>query len=399
MAELGINGLERFMEAVRNVESSGDYQRLGPVDEDLGTARGAYQIMSANWATWAAQAGVAGADWRDPAAQDHVARFKMTEYYREFGSWDLVAIAWFGGPGRARTAQKQGMAALTGVRDSLGTAVPDYVSKVREEMGLTSESPIARKPQSAVGDSSRGDIIKTLQGLFPSGRVVGAAGDEITDPNRLQMIGFLDQMSSAIAGGQRERPGSPRLGVPESGVEPLSAELTAGLSPEQVGVAAGKALSGAIQLAQITGSNGQVGQLTPEAAQAFEALRAAAERDGLDVNFSDTYRSPELQARARAHFEATGTNLAGQKVPNIATPEGSRHTKGTAVDFTINDQLFGWLQENAAQFGFRLTRPDEPWEWIFEGGGFTAPAEAEPDAPVLADAVPGPGTIRKAVIE
>jgi hypothetical protein len=134
--------IDLFMAAIRRLESgsfAGNYAARGPTITGAGMyqgdhAFGAYQIMTRNWAGWAAQAGLAGADIRSRAAQDRVARFKFTQYWNELQDWGLVAIAWFAGLGRAREAQKTGVATLSGVADQNGTSVPSYVSLIQRYM-------------------------------------------------------------------------------------------------------------------------------------------------------------------------------------------------------------------------------------------------------------------------
>lgn len=117
--------LAAFMAQIRRQESGGRYEVLGPQTR-YGRPRGAYQILDSNWSSWAAEAGVAGASWRDPAAQDHVARFKFTQYFRRFGSWEAVAVAWFAGPGRAATYVSD-PSKVANLSDVLGTSVARYV--------------------------------------------------------------------------------------------------------------------------------------------------------------------------------------------------------------------------------------------------------------------------------
>lgn len=156
------NQLEAFMGAIRALESGGgdprgDYNARGPLITNPNSqyhgerAHGAYGIMPGNWDSWSRAAGLGGADIRDPRAQDAVARHMFERYYAEFGSWDLVAIAWFAGAGNARKAQRRGIASLSEVRDTQGTdpktgkkfkgtSVPDYVTKIRHYMGTPSDS-------------------------------------------------------------------------------------------------------------------------------------------------------------------------------------------------------------------------------------------------------------------
>ena len=130
----------QFMAAIRALESSDNYGAVGPTHPQYGRALGAYQIMEANWASWAKSAGIPGADWRDPAAQDKVARHQMLRYFNTYGSWDLVAIAWFAGPGNAAKAKRYGLDAVGGLQDVLGTSVKKYVQMMNSNFG---EAPSA----------------------------------------------------------------------------------------------------------------------------------------------------------------------------------------------------------------------------------------------------------------
>jgi len=128
--------LGSFMEAIAEQESGGNYGAVGPyTGSRYGRARGKYQIMETIWPGWAKEAGMAGASWNDPAAQERVARYKMSQYYKRYGSWDLVAVAWFAGPGRANTAQREGIGAIGNISDVLGTSVAKYVATMNEGLG------------------------------------------------------------------------------------------------------------------------------------------------------------------------------------------------------------------------------------------------------------------------
>lgn len=87
--------VDAAMLAISGQESGGNYDS---VNSDSG-ALGAFQIMPENWPSWAENAGL-GAD--APMTQENqniVARHKFMEYYKQFGNWRDVAIAWYGGPG------------------------------------------------------------------------------------------------------------------------------------------------------------------------------------------------------------------------------------------------------------------------------------------------------------
>ena len=132
---MAIDQLDVFMRAIAQQESGGRWDAVGPyTGPTYGRAVGRWQIMEKIWPGWAAEAGIPGASWEDPAAQEHVARFKMTQYYRRYGSWPLVAIAWFAGPGRANTAAREGIDAVGGISDVLGTDVRTYVNTMMQGM-------------------------------------------------------------------------------------------------------------------------------------------------------------------------------------------------------------------------------------------------------------------------
>lgn len=124
-------GLADFMAAIRRLESgsyAGNYGALGrQVKGDR--ARGAYQIMSKNWKSWAAMAGIPGADWRSSAAQDKVAAHMMNRYYERYRDWDLVAVAWYSGGSNADTLVKRGWGGKAGnIRNK---HIRGYVNKIR----------------------------------------------------------------------------------------------------------------------------------------------------------------------------------------------------------------------------------------------------------------------------
>lgn len=140
--------IDAFMAAIRQQESGGNYQILGPQTR-YGRPRGAYQILDSNWDAWAAEAGLAGADWHDQQAQDHVARFKFLQYYQQFGSWEAVAVAWFAGPGRADDYVRDPNS-VANLSDVLGTSVARYVQMAMNGMGQ-SNNPVQSAPQGENG--------------------------------------------------------------------------------------------------------------------------------------------------------------------------------------------------------------------------------------------------------
>lgn len=89
---LGGGDIDRFMAAIRNVESSGNYSAY---NRSSG-ASGAYQFMPG---TWGYYGGYAEARDAPPEIQDQKARDLMLSYFAQYQNWSDVAAAWVSGPG------------------------------------------------------------------------------------------------------------------------------------------------------------------------------------------------------------------------------------------------------------------------------------------------------------
>lgn len=86
--------LDAFLNALATVESGGDPNAL---NRDSGT-RGLFQFLPA---TWRATTAAAGLNSNDHSAENQwqAARYLASQYFRQFGNWRDVAIAWYAGPG------------------------------------------------------------------------------------------------------------------------------------------------------------------------------------------------------------------------------------------------------------------------------------------------------------
>ena len=226
--------LATFMAATRRQESGsfqGNYEAMGvpvygvPGIPDGNRAIGAYQIMASNWLNWAAQAGISGASWTDPTAQDHVARYMMTKYYEQFGSWELVSVAWYGGPGAAqRVFDAYGYTAtLSQIQSTLGSDIGGYSSSVMghafdapdSEWGImVGLVPIGSEPGPLTGPTDIGSpppgTTEGLQGpqtinfvLEGSGEEVEQAAEEPNPRGSAVMRALITEMADHVAGGRR----------------------------------------------------------------------------------------------------------------------------------------------------------------------------------------------------
>lgn len=92
-------------------------------------------------------------------------------------------------------------------------------------------------------------------------------------------------------------------------------------------------------------------------ARAFEDMRAAAARDGVNIRIRSGFRSNAEQAELYRRYQNGTGNLA-------APPGHSNHQNGRALDLNTEDSsVLNWLNRNGSRFGFARTVPSEPWHW------------------------------------
>jgi LAS superfamily LD-carboxypeptidase LdcB len=128
------------------------------------------------------------------------------------------------------------------------------------------------------------------------------------------------------------------------------------------------------------------GRLHHCAADAYEAMDAAANAEGIDLSptsQADTYRS--LETQEYGFYQRYTTNvLPGQKpriykgqawylkkgMAPLAVPGTSKHNLGIAVDIAnSNGKRLEWLKANAVSFGFSWeVVPQEPWHLRYVAG-------------------------------
>jgi hypothetical protein len=130
------DGIDRFMDAIGQVESGGRYN----AHNRSSGAYGKYQIIPASWRGWARlYLGDSNAP-RTPENQEIVARGKMTALYRWLGDWRRVAHWWLTGSSRSEALWS--------------TAARRYVAKVmeayREGPAVPAAPPEAAQPIVAV---------------------------------------------------------------------------------------------------------------------------------------------------------------------------------------------------------------------------------------------------------
>jgi D-alanyl-D-alanine carboxypeptidase len=130
------------------------------------------------------------------------------------------------------------------------------------------------------------------------------------------------------------------------------------------------------------GRDGRERRLTPAAAGAWKAMRAAASADGMSLEIVSAFRDVDRQAQIVREKLERGFSL--QDILSVSAPPGySEHHTGRAVDVTDGASPleadfertaeFRWLSKNAGSFSFFLSFPRgnphgyayEPWHWCF----------------------------------
>ena len=140
--------IDMYIKALLMRESTNNYEakHKASVIEDYATGKpirvqalGGYGILDINFPIWAKQAGLkdfsmADEDWKDPKAQDTIAKYKVQEYFNKFNSWDVVSVAWFAGENKAKELLREGSIDYDKA-DSNGTTIKQYVDSMNNLIG------------------------------------------------------------------------------------------------------------------------------------------------------------------------------------------------------------------------------------------------------------------------
>ncbi|MBC3907214.1 M15 family metallopeptidase [Undibacterium umbellatum] len=133
-----------------------------------------------------------------------------------------------------------------------------------------------------------------------------------------------------------------------------------------------------------TGEDGWQYLLTPEANLAWQAMKQAANQDGIALLMISAFRSIARQTEIISNKLAEGKTL--EDILLVCAPPGySEHHTGRAIDIATPEDpeleisfdtttAFAWLQNNAKRFGFYMSYPHgnssgfqyEPWHWCFQ---------------------------------
>lgn len=137
-----------------------------------------------------------------------------------------------------------------------------------------------------------------------------------------------------------------------------------------------------LEVAEV-GPDGREYLLTPAAAVAWRAMKAAAAADGVTLELVSAFRSVERQVEIVRRKLSQGMSV--EEIFSASAPPGfSEHHSGCAIDIGTPDSApletqfestaaFAWLCANAERFGFTLSFPRgnaygyqyEPWHWRY----------------------------------
>ena len=169
------NEREAFINAIAGQESEGG----GGYEAENGDTKafGKYQILPSNWPKWAEEAGLSADAPQTPENQEIVARFKLGQYYDQYGPRG-AAIAWYGGDGALNYSDT----ALNRKQGNKGEypSINEYADQVLARMGKTGSSaggvgaPTARQAKSFLqqyleNDATAGDEYNAVDTILGEG--------------------------------------------------------------------------------------------------------------------------------------------------------------------------------------------------------------------------------------
>ena len=185
--------IQAFRLAIALTEGGGEvnYTQVNP----LTGAYGAYQFLPGKDWNWyrSKVKDFEDADIRDPRAQDAVAIWHFINNYNDFGSWELAAIAHFGGRKRAFKAKENGIDSVINLEDDTGVNIGKYMNitmqNYKEQMQLMSK--IDKDVKSLNLPSSDKEY---FQGSFEPEKIVNKEAATV-----------LDAVSTAVSEGGRKK--------------------------------------------------------------------------------------------------------------------------------------------------------------------------------------------------
>jgi LAS superfamily LD-carboxypeptidase LdcB len=101
-------------------------------------------------------------------------------------------------------------------------------------------------------------------------------------------------------------------------------------------------------------------KLWAPAAESLTKMMADAEKDGVKIGITDSYRPYTEQvdlARRKGLYSQGGL---------AAKPGTSEHGWGMAADLDLNSKALGWMKQNGEKYGFVNNVARENWHWAYK---------------------------------
>jgi D-alanyl-D-alanine carboxypeptidase len=142
--------------------------------------------------------------------------------------------------------------------------------------------------------------------------------------------------------------------APTEGSSAVSGRLTASGVPVEL-AKYGNGRVPAAALESIGGGH----RLWAPAAEAFGRLKSAAQRAGVSIGVTDSYRSyaQQVDVARRKGLHSQG-GLA-------AKPGTSEHGWGKSLDLDLSASALRWMRSHGKEYGFTENVSREPWHWTF----------------------------------
>jgi D-alanyl-D-alanine carboxypeptidase len=101
-------------------------------------------------------------------------------------------------------------------------------------------------------------------------------------------------------------------------------------------------------------------KLWAPAAESLTKMIADAEKDGVKIGITDSYRpyAEQVDLAKRKGLYSQG-GLA-------AKPGTSEHGWGMATDLDLNDKALSWMKQNGEKYGFVNNVSRESWHWAYK---------------------------------
>lgn len=224
---------------------------------------------------------------------------------------------------------------------------------------------------------SRGPEVNQLKDMLRKAGLNPGSGDLFSNQTRqavrqfqaangLKVDGLVGQQTWGAFAGEKHPPGTWMLkGGGASGVAPRANGATdAGDGFQRTGSAGSVQgyVGGRPQTINVA-SIGDGKVMRADAASAYNAMKQAAARDGINLSVASGFRSQAEQQHLYDKYRNGTGNLA-------ARPGHSNHQGGLSVDIGglggYGSAGYNWLKNNAGRFGFANDVSGEPWHWTYQ---------------------------------